>query len=165
MKIRTYESEKDYNYISSWIKDERIHNLWCAARFEFPLNKDNFNSVLDAHFIDYGDKAYTVTDDNGSIIGFFVCNLNKTDNSAFLKFVILNHTMRGKGLGTKMLQNIADYFSSEKNAAQLRLVVFDVNLSARKCYEKAGFIIESEEHNAFEFKDENWGRIIMIKTL
>lgn len=164
MKIREYINE-DYNFISDWIQNEKTHYFWCAGRFEYPLNYENFNSVLNAHNRDYNDIAYTVTDNEDSPLGFFVCSVNNPDNSGFLKFIVLNDKLRGNGIGTGMVKYISDYLSIYKKVSSLKLVVFDVNTSARKCYEKAGFVLENEEQNAFMFKDEIWGRCGMIKVL
>lgn len=165
MKIRKYIIDKDYYFISNWIQNEKVHYLWCAGRFEYPLKYENFNSVLDEHNRDYNDTAYMVTDNEDCPLGFFVCSVNKLDNSGFLKFILLNNKLRGNGIGTSMVKYISDYLSSDKKVSSLKLVVFDANKPARKCYEKAGFVLENEERNAFIFKDEMWGRLRMIKIL
>lgn len=165
MKIRKFIIDRDYYFISNWIQDEKTYYLWCAGRFEYPLKYENFNSVLDVHNRDYNDTAYMVTDKEDCPLGFFVCSVNNLDNSGFLKFIVLNNELRGNGVGTSMMKYISYYLQSEKKVLLLKLSVFDVNKSARKCYEKAGFVLENEEQNAFMFKDEMWGRCRMIKIL
>lgn len=165
MKIREYANETDYTYISSWVQDEKTHYLWCAERFAYPLKQEDFNNVLDEAARDFKAIAYVVTDDKDSRLGFFVCSINENDKSAFISFVILNSNLRGKGYGTKMMQFISEYFLSDKKVSLLRLKVFDVNISAQKCYERAGFVLERKETNALEFKGEKWGRNTMIKTI
>ena len=43
----------------------------------------------------------------------------------------------------------------------IRLIVFDVNTVARKCYEKAGFIVMENTLDAFSYQDEMWERCMM----
>ena len=45
MKLREYLPSKDFDNIKSWIDDERTHAMWCADRFEYPLEKENFEAL------------------------------------------------------------------------------------------------------------------------
>jgi len=163
MHIRPYTGETDYTAVSNWITDRRSHFLWCAGRFDYPLSQENFYSVISRHAEEYGDVACKVVDEEGLPTGFFVYNINGESKAAFLKFVVLNNALRGKGLGRRMMSFIADYLFAEKNALSVGLVVFDVNTAARRCYENAGFVLVSEESDAFTYENEKWGRCRMAK--
>ena len=58
MKLREYLPSKDFDNIKSWIDDERTHAMWCAGRFEYPLEKENFEAVLEDMHSKWGDTPF-----------------------------------------------------------------------------------------------------------
>ena len=45
MVIRSFEIDRDFEYISNWISDERTHAMWCANLIHYPLEKENFSTI------------------------------------------------------------------------------------------------------------------------
>ena len=60
MKLREYLPSKDFDNIKNWIDDERIHAMWCAGRFEYPLEKENFEAVLEDMHSKWGDSLMNI---------------------------------------------------------------------------------------------------------
>ena len=145
MRIRPYIPNKDYEYVSKWIDNERTLTFWCANRFSYPITQQSFHNFLEKNAIDWTDSAYVATENNGQIVGFFCYSVNTTDNIGFLKFVIVDKTKRGKGYG---------------KAVQLN--VFNENTLAKQCYEKVGFVERKIDKDVFSYKDELWSRCNMI---
>ena len=162
MRLRPYIHSKDYNYIYNWITDERTHALWCANMIPYPMTEENFLSVLEKDAADWGGCAYVATANDGTLLGFFVLSVNVINNSGFLKFVILNNELRGKGYGTQKVKLIQKYAFEIAGVSSIQLNVFDVNIIARKCYARNGFTEDSFTGNAFTFHDECWGRCHMV---
>lgn len=163
MKLRPFILEKDYDYLQSWITDARTHALWCANLLPYPLTKELLEAVLEKDAIDWGGKAYSVLDDKGCPMGFFMFSVNKRENVGFLKFVVLDKALRGQGMGVQMLQQVAEFAFEVTGVSKMQLNVFDVNKAARRCYEKVGFMEDDFTSGAFEFAGEGWGRCHMIK--
>ena len=46
MVIRSFEIDRDFEYISKWISDERTHAMWCANLIHYPLEKESFRNFL-----------------------------------------------------------------------------------------------------------------------
>lgn len=161
MNIREYNEDKDFEQIRNWSVDERTHALWCAGRFAFPLQKDNFHEVLADIGKRHGDRPFVAVGDDGKPEGFFCYSLNKDTNEGFLKFVIVDPQKRGKGLGKKMIGSAVRYGIGKTGADAVGLIVFDVNEQARKCYEGAGFKPVRIEKDPFIYNDEAWGRCRM----
>ena len=44
MNIRPFETDRDFEYISKWISDERTHTMWCANLIPYPMEKESFKS-------------------------------------------------------------------------------------------------------------------------
>lgn len=164
MRLRGYIEEIDFPLLAEWTGEEKTHTLWCAGRFDYPLNRDNFRELLRKNGAEWQDCPYTVTEDDGRPIGFFTYNVNTEDNYGFLKFIILDENLRGQGYGTRMIQLISRFAFEITGVSELRLNVFDVNGAAAGCYRKAEFYEESREKDAFTFQGESWGRIHMVKT-
>ena len=120
------------------------------------------HEVLEKDATDWGGCAYVATADDGALLGFFVLSVNARNNSGFLKFVIVNNDFRGKGYGTQMIKLIQKYAFEIAGVSSIQLNVFDVNISARKCYARNGFVEDSFTEKAFVFRDENWERCHMV---
>lgn len=158
MRLRPYFNELDYAYLKKWINDERVHALWCAGLIDYPLAKENLNSILKIDTGKWGEYAYMAQENDGTPVGFFCYSVNHGDNTGFLRFVAVDPQLRGKGYGTQMIKLALKYAFDITGVSAVRMNVFDVNNAARKCYEKAGFKMTSIEEHAFRYQEESWGR-------
>ena len=139
--------------------------MWCAGRFEYPLEKENFEAVLEDMHSKWGDTPFIASLDDGNNVGFFCYSLNDETKEGMLKFIVVNSLLRGKGVAKEMLELASQYAFEETGAKALHLNVFSENIRAKKCYQKAGFTERSVTENAFSYKDESWGRCNMFKML
>lgn len=162
MRIRPYIPDKDFEYVSKWIDNERTHAFWCANRLPYPITQQSFHDFLEKSTIDCTDSAYVATENSGQLIGFFCYSINTEDNIGFLKFVIVDKTKRGKGFGKEMLNLALQYAFQITGAKAVQLNVFNENTLAKQCYEKVGFVARNMDKNVFPFKDELWSRCNMI---
>ena len=162
MRIRPYIENKDYKYLENWIDNEKIHALWCANLISYPITKDKLHAFLEKNAIDWTDSAYVATEDDGTVIGFFCYSINVNDNSGFLKFVIVDNSIRGKVYGKKMLQLALQYAFQITGVELVQLNVFEENIAAKQCYRKLGFIEKNISKDVFSYKDKLWSRCHMI---
>lgn len=165
MRIRPYLPDKDYESVSTWIDDERTHALWCANLLPYPITAESFHDLLAKNAKDWSDSAYVATEDNGQAVGFFCYSVNTEDNIGFLKFVIVDHTKRGKGYGRKMLRLALQYAFQVTGAEAVQLNVFDENAAAKHCYEKVGFVERTIDKAVFPYKDELWSCCNFIRYI
>lgn len=163
MRLRAYIEEIDFSCIRKWLQDEKTHLLWCAGRLQYPLQPDSFREFLRKNAVEWEDSAYTVTNDDGKPMGFFTYNINCQENYGFLKFVVLNNELRGRGTGSSMIRMICRFAFEITGVSSVKINVFDINKAAKGCYRKAGFSEESMEMNALTFHGEVWNRIHMIR--
>lgn len=162
MRIRPYIPDKDYEYLSKWIDDERTHAYWCADRLPYPITPESFHDFLEKISIEWTDNAYVATENNGQVVGFFCYSVNTEINIGFLKFVIIDNAKRGNGYGKEMLNLALQYAFEITGATAVQLNVFDENTSAKHCYEKVGFVESNVDKGTFAYKDELWTRTNMI---
>ena len=97
-------------------------------------------------------------------IGFFIYIVDVAEKTGFLKFIMLNNEIRGRGYGTQMLALALNYAFEKTGVLSVSLNVFDINYGAKKCYQKLGFIENSILKDAFSFQDEKWARCHMTVT-
>lgn len=76
--------------------------------------------------------------------------------------VIVDNAKRGKGYGKKLLNLALQYAFQITGANAVQLNVFNENTSAKRCYEKVGFIERNVDRDVFPYKDEFWSRCNMI---
>lgn len=164
LRLRPYIAIKDFDTIKNWIIDERTHAMWCANLTSYPIEKNDFEKLLDEAMLRFGDSPFVVTSKEGSLIGFFCYSLNLENNEGMLKFVMVNPDIRGKGYGKAMLQLAIKYAFEMTKASAVHLNVFPENVRAKKCYEAVGFIERKLDKDVFKFKDELWGRCNMVMT-
>lgn len=65
MRIRPYIESKDFDEISKWITEERTHALWCANLIQFPIEKENFEKVMQETADRFGDSPFVAASDKG----------------------------------------------------------------------------------------------------
>ena len=162
MKLRTFDADKDFEKIRSWISDERSHAMWCANRFDYPLERNRFEKELSAMAQKTEDMPFAAINDNDGIVGFFCYSVNRAAREGRLKFVVVDPAYRGRGTAREMLHLAISYAFRETNAETVTLCVFPENISAKKCYEKVGFSEVKRERRAFVFQEEAWDRCRMI---
>ena len=162
MNIRPYIPVTDFGKIKNWIEDERTHAMWCAGRFSYPLERDNFEETLVSMT---GDTPFVAITEDGKEAGFFCLAYDSITKEAMLKFIVVNPELRGKGIAGQMLDSAVKYAFNSIGAEAVHLNVFTGNIRAKKCYLKAGFIERNTTENAFSYKDESWGRCNMIIRL
>lgn len=162
MRLRPYISYKDFEIIKNWIAEERMHAMWCANIIQFPIEKDNFEKIMQEVAQRFEDIPFVATSDEGELIGFFCYSVNLDNNEGMLKFVMINPEYRGKGYGKEMLGLAVKYAFEITNVQLVQLNVFPENKGAKKCYEAVGFTERKTDLNAFSYKEESWGRCNMV---
>lgn len=158
MRLRPYINETDYQYLEKWIDSERLHALWCANLIPYPLSKEGLEETLTGDAVKWEANAFVATENTGTPVGFFSYSVNHSENSGFLRYIVLDKEKRGVGLGRQMLVLALKYAFEITDVSLVSLNVFDVNEKARKCYAKVGFSEKSITENSFSFGNEKWGR-------
>lgn len=162
MRLRPFLSCCDFDEIKTWISDERTHAMWCANLLNYPIEKENFDNVMSEAAARFGDSPYVATADDGKTVGFFCYSVNLNTNEGTIKFIMVNPSQRGKGLGKAMLQLAIEYAFNITKVDAVQLNVFPENTRALKCYESVGFAARKTDAGAFCFKDESWSRCNMV---
>ncbi|HEX2682574.1 MAG TPA: GNAT family N-acetyltransferase [Ferruginibacter sp.] len=96
------------------------------------------------HMIDAGDVELLVAEQDNELLG---CGYARIENAktylqhrshAYLGFMYVKPEHRGKGINRRIIDALAQW-AAIRNITELRLDVYEQNVSAIKAYEKYGF--------------------------
>ena len=102
-------------------------------------------------------------EDEGRVIGHLILrNPGEDVKVVRMGFIIVDHSIRGKGYGKVLIHMAIDYARNQLGSEEINLGVFVNNEGALHCYESVGFQITGIEKNAYQFYDEHWDCAEMI---
>ena len=101
LTLRLYSADTDFEVISKWITQPREHAMWCAGRTSFPIERGDFQRMLDEIAVRCGDVPCIAAAPDGKPVGFFCYSLSKDTNEGMLKFVVIDPEQRGRGCARK----------------------------------------------------------------
>ena len=151
--------EEDIQTVVSFLDDtsEDFMNQWGGGRwYKYPVTVEQV--INQFHTRTENTRYFVAVDsDTDEIVGSseldFIDWENK--NCAVCRYLIAPQH-RNKGFGTETMKKLLDYAFSVLDMKRVNLTVFDFNISAHKCYIKAGFT-----EFARETRDNGWIAIKM----
>ncbi len=147
----------DFNRLISWIENEEELIQFAGPVFTFPLTVEQLEIYLEEknRFV-----FKIIETDLKQIIGH--CEIYLTETSARLCRVLVGEkSFRGKGLGLEVVKLLLDKCFKDINCSQVELNVYDWNVGAIKCYEKAGFKINKDKRKTIDVNGKRWTSINM----
>ena len=76
---------------------------------------------------------------NSEVLGYAYYQLNLEERTAHIDFIAIKHSVKGKGLGTRLLKEISTHIFSHPEIEDISLTVNNTNKAAIHIYLKAGF--------------------------
>jgi len=125
---------------------------FAGPAFVFPLTEEQLNKSLE----DINRSAFKVVDSHTHhTIGH--AEIYLTDATAYLgRILIGDKAQRGKGIGQQVVHLLLSHTFSTTNKTRIELNVFDWNTDAIRCYEKAGFVIETGNTHERKINGQTW---------
>ncbi len=151
--------KEDYEQLICWIDSAKMLMQFAGPIFVFPLTVAQFDKSL----TDANRFAFKVVDSNSkNTIGH--AEIYLTDTAAYIgRILVGDKAKRGKGIGEQIVHLLIAHIFSTTDKTIIELNVFDWNTVAIKCYEKAGFTINTGK--AFERKIEGQTWIALNMSL
>lgn len=143
--------------IVNWCKDkdENFLRQWAGMGYSYPLTKNQICERLAQ-----GAEIFELHLDEEMVGTIELISRDNQNNTALIGRFVLDPSITGKGIGTKMMTAFLQYCKEKLGIAQAQLFVFDFNIGAYKCYQKCGFIeVERVE------RPNGWIAINMKKAL
>lgn len=96
---------------------------------------------------DLGDSGFRVIELDGEVVGMVSFGKEKAVMKLYALYI--DPEMQGKGLGTKILQDLIQ--QAEKEPLVLKLQVLHCNIRAQKLYERVGFTNKGPGHDEHHY--------------
>ncbi len=152
-------SAADFDQLIAWVSSSELLLTIAGSYFSYPLNHEQLHNYLR----DEKSHSFNIVDtESGSVIGH--AELVNMGNGLYKidKLLIGDSGQRGKGTGLKVMQLLLRYAFESLAATIVELNVFDWNISAIRCYEKAGFAINPLKSAVFKSGNEEWLALNMV---
>lgn len=152
-------SESDFDRLISWIHSEEELIQFAGPIFTYPLT----HSQLREYLADEKRTSFKVIDTNtGIVIGHAEIYYSDTQTAKICRILIGEKSTRGKGLGTKLINQLISKIQSNNQIKLIELNVYQHNLSAIRCYEKCGFKVNPEVLKEIIVNGKVWKSLNMI---
>lgn len=159
IELKYFESS-DFKQLIDWIDSPEFLIQWSGPAFTYPLNDKQLEKYIEnANNENAETLVYKVMDkEMGEVIGHIsLRNIDRKNKSARMgKVLVGNKNSRGKRIGQQMIKEILNIAFDQLQLHRVSLGVFDFNISAITCYEKAGFIKEGLLRDFRKNGDEYW---------
>jgi RimJ/RimL family protein N-acetyltransferase len=158
--------KSDRKYVVQWLTDERMMRMWCRDRFTFPLTEEQLDEYYEGLEKDACSWGFTALNESGIPAGsFLMSRVDYEAGSVHLGYIVVDPEQRGKGVGHKMVSLAVRYGTEILGMKRITLNVFELNPGAKRCYEKAGFVVERRGKDDFSFENEVWEYSVMVYTV
>ncbi|HLK61078.1 MAG TPA: GNAT family protein, partial [Chthonomonadaceae bacterium] len=146
-----------------WIDSEQLLREWAANSLVYPLTAEQIGHLLTLTRAEPRLYLYTaVSLPTQEPVGHIEISVNSLNRAGRLCRVLIGPAhLRGKGLGTQMVQAMLRIGFGELKLHRIDLAVFDFNARAIACYKRAGFTQEGLLRDAYRMGDSYWSGVIM----
>ncbi|MCM3653478.1 GNAT family N-acetyltransferase [Metabacillus litoralis] len=155
-----YFERSDFKQLIDWVDSPEFLLQWGGPGFDYPLNDTQLENYIENANNENADTlVYKVIDkETGEVIGHIsLGKIDRKNQSARMgKVLVGNNTARGKGIGQQMIKEVLKIAFDGLKLHRVSLGVFDFNVPAIACYEKAGFIKEGLHRDSRKNGNEYW---------
>lgn len=148
--LRDYRRE-DVPFIRQWVNDpEAVKFL--STNFWFPQSTTDTDGFVDRMMSPSQFSAcYVIADkaDESYIGQIDIFRIDWKLRQGEVGMVIGREVDRGRGVGTEALELLEEYAFQTLGLERLELEVHMQNERARRCYERAGFVMEGVKRHAY----------------
>lgn len=149
----------DFEQFINWIENEEMMVQFCGSLFSYPITK----AQLEAYLSIENTTIFKIIDATTAVsIGHCEIVTAEENTAKLCRILIGDPKARGKGLGGKIVTALTRYCLEQLQVKTIELNVYDWNIAAIQCYEKAGFAIHPSKSTTTVFKDQTWRSINMV---
>ena len=147
---------RDCEALLTWIDSADALLQWAGPRdFVWPLTDEQL--LTDLHGADHRRMPFAaVPADGGPPAGHLMLTTLPDHGVGVLGRVIVAPDQRGRGLGTALMEEVAQFGFDNRGLHRLQLAVYDFNLPAIACYESVGFVIGGTNRDCARSSDGYW---------
>ncbi|MEZ9653468.1 GNAT family N-acetyltransferase [Vibrio splendidus] len=161
MEINRFKAS-DAEEIVTWFTSLEDYVLWGGRTFGWPLEAESIIKRSQEPQV----ELYTFSEsnalselssngNNSELIGFMEFQ-RMSDNELRFCRVAIHPNQRGKGFGQSMIESALEAAKQIPDVTTISLAVFQQNIGAKRCYDKAGFQVVDKEPSVKEFNGKTW---------
>ena len=158
-------TEADIDRLIAWIPSPEFLAQWTGPAFDYPLDR----AQLTRHLAQARKEEHSclifkaVLPETGDTIGHGeLTRIDSKNLSAALARILVGPSeLRGDGIGEGIVRSLLRIAFDDLSLHRVALNVFDFNLSATRCYEKAGFRLEGVQRESCKVGNKYWNMCIM----
>ncbi|PMH31049.1 GNAT family N-acetyltransferase [Vibrio lentus] len=165
MEINRFKAS-DADEIVTWFTSLEDYVLWGGRTFGWPLETASIiERSQEPHVELYtfsASKSYSepnteskANSNTDELLGFMEFQRMSDSELRFCR-VAIHPSQRGKGLGQSMLESALEAAKQIPYVTTISLAVFQQNIGAKRCYDKAGFQVVDKEPSVKEFNGKTW---------
>ena len=160
IELKSFKIE-NWEYLKKWISSESELIQFAGQIFTFPIDQKQ----VELYLSDSNRTVFKVENQNNEIIGIAEISTPKENVAKLARILIGEQTMRGKGIGTELINKLTEYGFNRLKKERIILNVYTWNIGAIKCYEKVGFSQTDKPIKTVKVGNEKWETIEMEKSL
>jgi len=134
-------TRNDIEYRVKWLNDPEINRF--IGNDTENTDSDKQKQWFDRYDMDDSKHCFTICSDNNPIGVVGLSHIDKKKKQSKLFVLVGNKNFWGKGIGTQAVGYITKYGFEKLELEKIIAEVYENNIPARRCYEKAGFIQET----------------------
>lgn len=158
--LRPFE-RRDFLRLIAWIDNEQLLYQFAGPVFQYPLTEFQ----LEQYLAESSRFPYVVMDCiSGKPLGHAEVYRLSATRGKLCRLLIADPGQRGRGLGQELVGELVRICREEFGFHQIELNVYDWNLPAIHCYEKAGFVRNPLKSSILSKGGETWRSVNMILT-
>ena len=150
----------DFARLIGWVASPAFLLQWAGPLFTYPLDTAQLERYLAESQQDQPTRMIftAVEAETGGAVGHIeLGKIDSRNRSASLARVLIGDpSRRSKGSGVEMVLRALEIGFDRLGLHRIDLVVFDFNMGAIACYERAGFVIEGRLREARRFGEDYW---------
>jgi RimJ/RimL family protein N-acetyltransferase len=148
---------EDFQRLIEWAVSPEFLLQWAGPIFRFPLDIPQLEEYLAAAGPKPPSRVIFKAVSGTEVVGHIDLDMiDYRNRSGRMSRVLVADAWRGRGAGRAMVQALLDLGFGELGLHRIDLFVFDFNLPAIACYEKAGFAREGHVREARRMGDAFW---------
>ena len=159
IELKAFNIE-DWKYLKKWISNESELIQFAGQIFTFPIDQKQ----VELYLSEPNRTVFKIENENNKTIGISEISIPEKNVAKLARILIGEKSMRGKGIGEKLIHKLTEYGFNQLDKKRIVLNVYSWNIGAIKCYEKVGFSITDKPIKYVKVGNEEWETIEMEKS-
>lgn len=158
--LRKFE-DADFRWLQRWVTSPELLLQFSGDRFSFPLGATDFADYR----LEHPDRTMYVAARAEQLVAFGEIIPQDSGRPRLGRILIGDPAIRGKGVGMQFITALLGECQRLYKPEAVELNVWDENKQAIRCYEKAGFVFQPNDHVVLHASGRSFNIHKMVRKL